>query len=105
VPEAELRDAENSIALSLPGEFATAAGIAGKIAEQVAFGLPDDWWASYATAVRGLTSADVQRVAKRYLDPARLVTVMVGDPKTVDPQLAGLPIGTVEVRGGPAAAR
>ena len=98
VPEAELRDARDSIALALPGEFATAAGIAGKLAEQVVYGLPDDWWSSYATAVRSLTSADLQRIARRYLDPARLVTVMVGDKAVVAPQLSGLPIGPVEVR-------
>jgi len=103
VPGPELADAQNSMALALPAEFATASGIAGKIADQVVFGLPDDWWSVYAERVRTVTAEDVQRVARRYLDPSRLVTVLVGDPAVVKPQLAGLPIGPVEVREGQAA--
>jgi predicted Zn-dependent peptidase len=102
VPQAELRDAQDSIALALPGEFATAAGIAGKLAEQVVYGLPDGWWGLYAAAVRAQTPADLQQVARRYLDPARLVTVLVGDKAVVQPQLAGLPLGPVDIRASPA---
>ena len=101
VPEVELADARASLALALPGEFATAAGIAGKLADEVVYGLPDDWWERYAVAVRAVGAADLQRVARRYLDPSRLVTVMVGDAKVVKPQLDGLPIGPLEVRAGP----
>ena len=100
VPAPELDDAKNSMALALPAEFATVAGIAGKLADEVVFGLPDDWWSWYAERVRSVRAEDVQRVARRYLDPARMVTVMVGDPAVVKPQLAGLPIGTVEFREG-----
>jgi zinc protease len=98
VPEGELEDAREGIVRSLPGDFATAAGIAGRIAEQVVHGLPEDWWSRYPAAVRSVTAADVQRVARRYLDPALLSTVLVGDPAAVQPQLPGLPIGEVELR-------
>jgi len=98
VPEAELEDARDGLVRSLPGDFATAAGIAGRIAEQVTYALPDDWWSRYPAAVRGVTAADVQRVARRFLDPAALRTVLVGDPATVRPQLEGLPLGEVETR-------
>jgi zinc protease len=98
VPEGELEDAREGIVRSLPGDFATAAGIAGRIAEQVVHGLPEDWWSRYPAAVRSVTAADVQRVARRYLDPSLLSTVLVGDPAVVQPQLSGLPVGDVEVR-------
>lgn len=103
VPEEELADAKASIALALPGEFATAAGIAGKLADEVVYGLPDDWWERYAVAVRAVGAADVQRVARRALDPSRLVTVLVGNAKAVKPQLEGLPIGPLDVRPSPGA--
>ena len=98
VPEAELEDAKDGIVRSLPGDFATVAGIAGRMAEQVVYGLPDDYWDRYPAAVRAVTAADVRRVAREVLDPARLTTVLVGDPAVVRGQLGGLPIGEVEVR-------
>ncbi|HYQ80208.1 MAG TPA: pitrilysin family protein, partial [Anaeromyxobacteraceae bacterium] len=103
VSEQELADARNALVLSLPSDFATAAGIAGRLAEQVVQGLPDDYWERYAEAVRRVTVADVLRVARRDLDLSRLTTVMVGDP-SVKAQLDGLPLGPVEVRPDPAAA-
>jgi len=98
VPEAELADSKDGIVRSLPGDFATVAGIAGRVAEQVVHALPDDWWARYPARVRAVSAADVQRVARGFLDPEKLSTVMVGDPAVVKPQLEGLPIGEVEVR-------
>jgi predicted Zn-dependent peptidase len=98
VPEAELADSKDGIVRSLPGDFATVAGIAGRVAEQVVFALPDDWWVRYPAQVRAVSAADVQRVARAFLDPEKLSTVMVGDTAVVKPQLDGLPIGEVEVR-------
>ncbi len=101
VPADELVVARNALLLSLPSEFAGVAGIAGKLAEEVVYGLPDDYWDRYAAQVAAVTPEDVQRVAQRYLDPSRLTTVMVCDPAAVRPQLAGLPLGPVEVRSPP----
>jgi zinc protease len=100
VPEAELAVAKNGLLLSLPGDFAVAAGIAGKVAEEVVYGLPDAYWNQYADQVAQVTAADVQRVARQYFDPSRLTTVMVCDTASVKPQLAGLPLGPIEVRKG-----
>jgi zinc protease len=33
----------------------------------------------YGDLIRGVTRADVQRVAKRYLQPDKLITVVVGN--------------------------
>jgi predicted Zn-dependent peptidase len=98
VPDAELEDAKDGIVRALPGDFASVAGIAGRVAEQVVFALPDDHWARYPASIRAVTAADVTRVARRFLDPDRLTTVLVGDPAVVRPQLDGLPLGQVEVR-------
>jgi len=98
VPEVELADARAALVLSLPADFATAAGIAGKLADAAVHGLPDDYWGRYAAEVQRVTAADVQRVARQYLDPSRLLTVMVADPAAVKGQLDGLPLGPLEVR-------
>lgn len=102
VPDGELEDAKNALVLGLPADFSTVRGIAGKVADLVVNGLPDDYWDRFAGAVRAVTAADVQRVARAYLDPKRLTLVMVANPDVVAPQLAGLPIGPVEVQAPPA---
>jgi predicted Zn-dependent peptidase len=104
VGEAELADARNALVRSLPADFETVGGIAGRVAELVVHGLPDDYWNGYADAVRKVGPADVQRVAGRYLDPARATLVLVGTPAAVRPQLEGLAIGKLEVRPVPGAA-
>jgi predicted Zn-dependent peptidase len=94
----ELETAKDGIVLGLPSEFATTGGIAGKLAEAVVYGLPDDYWARYADAVRKVTAEDVRRVARAWLDTSRITAVMVCDVGVVKPQLAGLALGPVEVR-------
>jgi len=98
VPEAELADARDALVLSLPADFATSGAIAARLADLALYGLPDDYWSRYADLVRKVTAADVQRVARAYLDPARLTVVMVGDPGAVPSQLADLPLGPLEQR-------
>ncbi|MGA8892757.1 MAG: pitrilysin family protein, partial [Anaeromyxobacteraceae bacterium] len=98
VPGPELEDSRDGIIRSLPGDFSSAAGIAGRLAEQVVYALPEDWWSAYPGRIRAVTAADLQRVARRLLDPALLTSVLVGDPTVVSPQLDGLPLGPVEVK-------
>ena len=93
----ELAEARDGIVRGLPSRFATASGIAGQLSALSAYGLPDDYWEGYARAVQEVSVAEVQRVAQRYLDPSRLTLVMVGPAAVVEPQLAALPLGTVEV--------
>jgi predicted Zn-dependent peptidase len=104
VGEAELEDAKNALVLGLPADFATAGGIAHRLADLAVHGLPDDYWNSYADLVRKVTADDVRRFAAARLDPARLTIVMVASPEAVKAQLAGLPVGPIEVRPAPASA-
>jgi predicted Zn-dependent peptidase len=97
----ELEDARNAIVLGMPAGFATAGGIAGRLAELVVHGLPDDHWNRYVDQVRAVTAADLRRVAGRILDPSRMTLVLVGDAGVVRPQLEGLPVGPVELRPAP----
>ena len=97
----ELGRAKDALVLSLPSDFATAGGIASKLAEEAVHGLPDDYWNRYVDEVEKVGADDVRRIATRYLDPAKLTAVLVGEPAGVRPQLAGLPLGEVEVRPAP----
>ena len=98
VPAAELDKAKRYLVLQMPGEFETTGGIAGGLIPVVTYGLPLDYYNSYAAQLQAVTQADVQRVARRYVDPAHLTIVVVGDRATVEPRLRALNLGPVEIR-------
>jgi predicted Zn-dependent peptidase len=52
------------------------------------YGLPPG--TDLVAAVRAVTPEDIQRMARKYIDPARITIVVVGDGKTVLPQLKGI---------------
>ncbi|HEY6006094.1 MAG TPA: pitrilysin family protein, partial [Anaeromyxobacter sp.] len=101
VSEDELNEAKSALVLGLPADFATAGAIAGRLADLSVQGLPDDYWNRYADEVEKVTAEDVRRFAQSGLDPSRLTIVVVANPEVVKPQLAGLPIGPLEVEVPP----
>lgn len=54
------------------------------------YGYPADWYQRYLTGIQKVTPADVQRVAQKYITPARLTTVVVGREKDFDKPLSTL---------------
>lgn len=55
---------------------------------QTLYGLPANYWDTYPQRIAAVTIEDVQRVAKKYLDPANLQIVAVGDASKVRESLA-----------------
>jgi zinc protease len=51
--------------------------LAAQLAFHAAYGLPDDEHLRYGERVLAVTAADVQRVARRFLDPRRAVTAII----------------------------
>ena len=45
--------------------------------------------------IEKVTAADVQRVAKMYIDPSRLAVVIVGDVKSIEGGVKGLNLGPI----------
>jgi zinc protease len=83
--------------LSLPGEWETGNAVLDSISEIVEFGLPDDYWNSYAAALRGLTREQVNKAAHDYLRPADLILVVVGDRQVIEPGLKGLGFDRIQL--------
>ncbi len=75
----ELVAAKNSLTLSLPSRLQSNAGIASVVSRVVDNDLPKDWWARYIAQVNATTAADVAAMAAKYMDPAHLVILVVGD--------------------------
>ena len=49
---------------------------------------PEEEIRTYLAQLNALTPADIQRVARLYLDPTKMVTVIVGDKASLEPMLA-----------------
>ena len=84
VTAVELGASRNKFAESLPVQFETASAIAGGLAVEELTGRYDKdptYFADYAKRLNAVTAADVQRVAKRLLDPAKMTVLMVGNTK------------------------
>ena len=92
---AELNKAVRNSTLSLSGIWETAGSVLGSISQIVQYGLPDDYFRSYASAVEAVDLLEVQRVAKKLIDPEAIIWVVVGDRAKVEPGLKALGLGDV----------
>ncbi len=81
--------------LSLPGRWETAAAVASSVSEIVRFGLPDDYWNTYADQVNALDVAAVTKAAHEVVKPGRLVWVVVGDRAKVEQGMRELGLGDI----------
>ncbi len=97
VPDKELERAKNYVALSFPGEFQTVGDISGRLEELVIYGLPDNYFNDYIGHILAVTREDVQRVAKKYLDPEKVDIIVVGDRKQIEKNVAALKLGPMTV--------
>lgn len=83
VSEQELSDAKDYLIGSFPLRFDTNRKVAGFLSQVEYFKLGMDYPDRYADLIRRVTREDVQRVAKQYLQPEQLITVIVGNLKKV----------------------
>jgi predicted Zn-dependent peptidase len=97
VPLAELEKAKNYLALLVPRTFETTRGTADALATAWIYGLPGDYYTTYADRVRAVTAADVKRAADKYIQPDRFAVVIVGDRKTIEPGVRALNLGPLTV--------
>ena len=88
VSEEELLTVKTSAIEIFPRFFSSSGAVAGTFASAEMTGLDPNFWNSYRDNLRKVTREDIQRVARKYLDPSRLVILVVGNSKEI---LAGNP--------------
>jgi len=93
----ELARARGSLEQSLPGLFETNGAIAASFSELFAYGLPLDYYRTLPAGFNRVDAAAVERLARRYLDPASMVVIAVGDRKRVEADLKPLELAPTEV--------
>jgi len=95
VTKDELDMAQSNLTLALPGDWETNGEVMGAINDLVRFGLPDDYWSTYASKVRATSLADMKKAAKEVVHPGSIVWVIVGDLAKVEDGIRSLNIGAV----------
>jgi zinc protease len=95
VPPAELEDGKRAIAARFALSLEQPTMILGLAVSRVQFRLQDDYWDTYPDKIMAVTAQDVQRVARKYLDPDAIQLVAVGDGLKIQSVLE--PYGPVEV--------
>jgi zinc protease len=97
VPAEELARAKNYVSLRFPSGFETTSDISRRLEEALIHHLPEDYFSKYVQNIEAVTAADVQRVARKYIQPSRFVVVVVGDRKVVEPGIRALDIGPIKM--------
>ena len=92
--EAEFTRAVNGGIRALPGSCENGYAVLGAMQQNDLLGRPDDYYAGVTARYRALTLPQVSRAIRSVIAPDRLTWIVVGDAKTVKPQLdtLGLPV-------------
>jgi len=97
VPAEELERGKNYAALRFPSRFQSVSQIATELRQLMTFGLPDSYFNDYVGRVLRVTQSDVQKAAEKYLDPAKVAIIIVGDREKIEAPLRALNLGPIHL--------
>ena len=103
VPEAELDAARRSVVARFALSLESPQQLIGYAITRKSYNFPADYWDKYPAQIAAITSDDVQRVAKKYINPATMQVVAVGDASKIKTVLEKYgPVEMVDVSEKPA---
>jgi zinc protease len=82
-PDDEFDRAKRTIVGGFALQLESPQSLLANIITQKIYNLPADYWDAYPQKIAAVTADDVQRVARKYLDLAKLQIVAVGDAKQI----------------------
>jgi zinc protease len=97
VTEEELALARAAVTRGYPRGFETAQQVARSVAQLALHGLPDSYFEEFVDRIEAVSRAEISRVAMEYLEPPRMVTLVVGDYDRIAASLEELNLGEVLV--------
>ena len=77
--ENELEEAKRAIVASFALSLESPSELLGYAIVRKIYGFPPDYWDTYPAKVMAITADDVQRAARKYINPDNLQIVAVGD--------------------------
>ena len=100
----EIQQGKESLVQALPRRFASVDGVAGAISALYTQDLPQSYYQDYSAKINAVTSDDLVRVAKKYIDLDNMTIVVVGDREAIEAKLRATgiaPIVLLNVDGKP----
>lgn len=91
----ELRLSRDSLVRSLPGRFESADSVNMQLADLWLFGLPLDYYTKLPARIEGVTAADTDQAARKYIHPENLLVIAVGDKAKIESGLKDAKLGPV----------
>ena len=95
----ELEKVQANETLSLPGSRETQNEVGNSILDLVQFGLPDDYYETYAGKVRALKTSDLADAAHQVVHPDQVTWVIVGDRAKIEAGVKELNLGELHYLG------
>jgi zinc protease len=101
IEDLELDDVKSYLMGVFPATVQTASDIASRLVDMELYGLPEDYFDRYRENIAAVTKDDIERVAKKYLDPDRVLIVIVGNAQQIREPLGllGIPIHDLDIDG------
>ena len=86
VPEDELQRILNYLAYKFPWKFSVNRDMITYMSDRIIYNYPRDYADTYVAKTLKLTQADIKKAADRTLDADKMILVIVGDAKALEPQ-------------------
>ena len=103
VPENELEAARRSVVARFALSLESPQQLIGYAITRKAYNFPADYWDKYPAQIAAIKAEDVERVAKKYVNPATMQVVAVGDASKIKTVLEKYgPVEMVDATGKPA---
>jgi len=90
VPDKELADTKRALIAGFALSLESPNAILANYIDRYLYKLPADYWDTYPARIEAISSADIQRVARKYWATDRLQIIAVGDAAKVEPALKKL---------------
>jgi zinc protease len=95
--DAEIEAARSNMVQGLAGNWETNAAIAGELQNMVIWGVPENYYDTYAATVGAMTAAQASAAARGVVGTGPQTWVVVGDRATIEPKIRALGFADVQV--------
>jgi zinc protease len=88
---------KNYDALGYAADFETNASIASALTDLVMYQLPDNYFNSYVDKALAVSKKSVEAMAKKYVDPKKMLIIIVGDKAKIEAGITKLNLGKTTI--------